>query len=58
MFEALSDRFDGIFSRLRGKGKCGLVFRIDPASHDGYYLSLDLLKGVAQLRAWGTNTDV
>ena len=23
MFEALSDRFDGIFKRLRGKGKLG-----------------------------------
>lgn len=40
---------------LDGRGKCGLVFRIDPESHDGYYLSLDLLKGVAQLRAWGTD---
>jgi len=43
--------------RLRGRGKCGLVFRLHPESHDGYYLSLDLLKGVAQLRAWGTNRD-
>ncbi|MFP4282166.1 MAG: glycosyl hydrolase [Opitutales bacterium] len=42
---------------LQGKGKCGLLFRIDPESHDGYYLSLDLLKGVAQLRAWGTDAD-
>ena len=42
---------------LQGKGKCGLLFRIDPDSHDGYYLSLDLLKGVAQLRAWGTDHD-
>lgn len=41
--------------RMDGKGKCGFVFRIDPETHDGYYLSLDLLKGVAQLRAWGTN---
>ncbi|RMF37543.1 MAG: glycosyl hydrolase [Planctomycetota bacterium] len=40
--------------RLKGKGKCGLVFRVDPATHDGYYLSLDLLKGVAQLRRWQT----
>lgn len=39
---------------LQGSGKCGLVFRIDPQSRDGYYLSLDLLKGLAQLRAWGT----
>ena len=41
-----------------GKGKCGLLFRIDPETHDGYYLSLDLLKGVAQLRAWGTNHEM
>jgi beta-fructofuranosidase len=40
--------------RLQGQGKCGLVFRINPDTHDGYYLSLDLLKGVAQLRAWKT----
>ncbi|MBK1828071.1 hypothetical protein [Haloferula rosea] len=40
--------------RMQGKGKCGLVLRVDPDSHDGYYLSLDLLKGVAQLRTWGT----
>lgn len=40
--------------RLRGKGKCGLVFRVSPETHDGYYLSLDLLKGIAQLRSWKT----
>ncbi|MDF1658804.1 MAG: hypothetical protein P1U58_14410 [Verrucomicrobiales bacterium] len=39
---------------LTGKGKCGLLFRFDDETHDGYYLSLDLLKGVAQLRSWGT----
>lgn len=38
---------------LEGTGKCGIVFRVDTESSDGYYLSLDLLKGVAQLRAWG-----
>ena len=42
---------------MKGLGKCGLVFRIDPESRDGYYMSLDLLKGVAQLRAWGTGAD-
>jgi len=42
---------------MKGLGKCGLVFRIDAESRDGYYLSLDLLKGVAQLRAWGTGED-
>ncbi len=54
--------FDGALADFRldcrlainGKGKCGFVFRIDPESQDGYYLSLDLLKGIAQLRAWGT----
>lgn len=40
--------------RLQGKGKCGIVFRVEPETHDGYYLSLDLLKGVAQLRNWST----
>ncbi len=43
--------------KLQGLGKCGLLFRVDPQSHDGYYLSLDLLKGVAQLRAWGTDPE-
>lgn len=38
--------------RLQGRGKCGLVFRIDEATTSGYYLSLDLQKGLAQLRAW------
>lgn len=40
---------------LSGAGKCGLVLRIDRQSRDGYYISLDLLKGVAQLRGWGTD---
>lgn len=39
---------------LCGLGKCGIVFRLSADEHDGYYLSLDLTKGVAQLRAWGT----
>lgn len=43
--------------KLVGEGKCGVVFRIDPQTHDGYYLSLDLIKGVAQLRVWGTDGD-
>lgn len=38
---------------LDGLGKCGLLFRYDPKTSDGYHLSLDLLKGVAQLRQWG-----
>jgi pimeloyl-ACP methyl ester carboxylesterase len=46
---------DYIFSgelQFEGEGKCGLVLHLDEAG-DGYYLSLDLYKGVAQLRAWG-----
>jgi beta-fructofuranosidase len=41
--------------QLSGTGKCGLFFRVNAKTHDGYYLSLDLIKGVAQLRSWGTN---
>jgi len=55
VFDDLLDHFR--FSttiEMNGKGKCGLVFRLDPESRDGYYLSLDILKGIAQLRAWGT----
>ena len=39
---------------LLGNGKCGLVIRVDDDGN-GYYLSLDLIKGLAQLRAWGEN---
>lgn len=39
---------------MTGAGKCGILCRLDPESHDGYYLSLDLIKGIAQLRSWGT----
>lgn len=39
---------------LLGPGKCGLVIRVDPEGN-GYYLSLDLIKGLAQVRAWGEN---
>ena len=38
--------------RMEGRGKCGMVFRHDPLSTGGYYLSLDLIKGLAQLRGW------
>lgn len=41
---------------LEGNGKCGLVLRLDE-NGDGYYLSLDLFKGIAQIRAWGRNPD-
>lgn len=40
--------------RKIGEGKCGIVFRINRETHDGYFLSLDLFKGVAQMRAWGS----
>ena len=40
--------------KMVGSGKCGLLYRIDPETHDGYYISLDLMKGVAQFRSWGT----
>ncbi|MCC9602774.1 glycosyl hydrolase [Stieleria sp. JC731] len=43
--------------KMVDQGKCGLVFRINRATHDGYYLSLDLVKGVAQLRSWGTGSE-
>ena len=36
-------------------GKCGLVVRLEPESRDGYYFSLDLLKGVASCRSWSTD---
>ena len=38
--------------KLEGSGKCGFVFRLDEATTSGYYLSLDLQKGLAQLRSW------
>lgn len=41
---------------LKGIGKCGILCRVDPQSHDGYYLSLDLMKGIAQYRSWGTDS--
>jgi beta-fructofuranosidase len=41
---------------MEGKGKCGLVLRVN-AQGDGYFLSLDLYKGIAQLRAWGYNPE-
>ena len=41
---------------IEGKGKCGLVLRVNEQG-DGYFLSLDLYKGIAQLRAWGHNPE-
>jgi len=39
---------------MTGIGKCGILCRVDPETHDGYYISLDLMKGHAQFRSWGT----
>lgn len=41
---------------LLGHGKCGIVFRTNEEG-DGYYLSLDFYKGVAQIRAWKHKPD-
>ena len=37
---------------MEGKGKCGFTFRSD---HDanGYFVSLDMINGIAQIRSWG-----
>ncbi|MBW4709041.1 hypothetical protein KX928_14720 [Roseobacter sp. YSTF-M11] len=40
--------------QLEGLGKCGLVLRCSEEG-DGYFLSLDLVKGYAQIRRWGAN---
>lgn len=37
---------------MEGSGKCGLLLRLDDDAN-GYFLSLDLFKGLAQIRAWG-----
>lgn len=42
---------------MLSEGKFGIVFRLNRETHDGYYLSLDLFKGVAQLRSWGSGPD-
>ncbi len=39
---------------LEGAGKTGLVLRVSEEG-DGYYLSLDLVNGIARMRAWGAN---
>lgn len=38
--------------RLTRPGKCGLFFRVDEEG-SGYIVSLDVTKGLAQIRAWG-----
>ena len=41
---------------LDESGKCGLLLRVNDEG-DGYFLSLDLYKGMAQLRAWAYNPE-
>jgi beta-fructofuranosidase len=46
-------RLRGTF-QMHGPGKCGLVLRMNEET-DGYYISLDLTKGLVQARASGHN---
>lgn len=41
---------------LEGNGKCGLLLRLSDEG-DGYYISLDLFKGIAQIRIWQHHPD-
>jgi len=41
---------------IEERGKYGLVLRVDDQG-DGYFLSLDLHKGLAQMRAWAYNPE-
>ncbi len=41
---------------LEGDGKCGLVLRLDDETN-GYFISLDLFKGLIQARASGENPE-
>ena len=41
---------------MEGQGKCGLALRLND-NKDGYFVSLELVKGLAQIRAWGNNPD-
>ena len=58
---ALEEPFDcfrmRVILKLVEEGKVGIIFRLDRQTHDGYFISLDLFKGVAQLRAWGSGLD-
>lgn len=46
-------RMRGIIE-MEGPGKSGLVLRLNEEM-DGYFISLELNKGLAQIRAWGNN---
>lgn len=39
---------------ITGLGKCGLVFDCDEQGN-GYYVSLDCVQGLVQIRSWGSN---
>ncbi|MGL1933446.1 MAG: hypothetical protein OCD01_00425 [Fibrobacterales bacterium] len=43
--------FEGTIT-IEGMGKCGLVFDMDTQGN-GYFLSLDCVNGLVQIRAWG-----
>ena len=38
------------------RGKCGLVFNLDDGLN-GYFISLDAIRGIAQIRGWGARPD-
>jgi beta-fructofuranosidase len=42
--------------RVTGLGKCGFVFESD-LDGNAYYISLDVVQGLAQIRLWGVNPD-
>ena len=44
-------RFSAI---MEGRGKFGIAFRLDECG-SGYFISLDMINGVAQIRSWGSN---
>jgi beta-fructofuranosidase len=48
-----SFRFRGRLA-VKGRGKCGFVLRADDEGN-GYHVSLDVYKGLIQIRAWGAS---
>jgi len=42
--------------RVRQQGQCGFVFGLDDHL-GGYFISLDAVRGVAQIRAWGSRPE-
>ncbi|MBN2441256.1 MAG: hypothetical protein JXJ04_07910, partial [Spirochaetales bacterium] len=39
---------------MEGRGKFGICFRMD-GEGNGYFISLDMINGFAQIRSWGQN---